>query len=105
MHEHDRDPADAGGLYMDRMPRASLEDEVVERLRERGALRGSYTTQPDQDELGGLSADNSELDGLGVGGGIFYRVADQYRINFDYAFRHFGVLGSVDVFSVTFGWQ
>jgi hypothetical protein len=69
------------------------------------ALRGSYTTQPDNVDLGGLSANNSELDGLGVGGGIFYRVADQYRIKFDYAFRHFGVLGSVDVFSVTFGWE
>lgn len=69
------------------------------------ALRGSYTTQPDNVNLGGLSASNSELDGLGVGGGIFYRVADQYRIKFDYAFRHFGVLGSVDVFSVTFGWE
>lgn len=71
------------------------------------ALRGSFTTQPDHDDdlNGGLAADNSELDGLGVGGGIFYRVADQYRINFDYAYRHFGTLGSVDVFSVTFGWQ
>ena len=39
MHEHDRDqPVDAGGLYMDRVPRASLEDEVVEGLRGRGAL-------------------------------------------------------------------
>ena len=71
------------------------------------ALRGSYTTQPDNNDdfADGLAADNSELDGLGVGGGIFYRVADQYRIKFDYAFRHFGTLGSVDVFSVTFGWE
>lgn len=69
------------------------------------ALRGSYTTQPDNDDLGGLSADNSSIDGLGVGGGIFYRLAERYRVKFDYAFRHFGVLGSVDVFSVTFGWE
>ncbi len=71
------------------------------------ALRGSYTTQPDTDEdfaIGALAAAGGP-DGLGVGGGIFYRLADQYRINFDYAFRHFGVLGTVDVFSVTFGWQ
>jgi len=72
------------------------------------ALRGSYTTQPDNTDdfaAGALSADNGELDGLGVGGGIFYNLADSYRIKFDYAFRHFGTLGSVDVFSVTFGWQ
>lgn len=71
------------------------------------ALRGSYTTQPDNTDLGegALSAENSNLDGLGVGGGVFYNFADQYRINFDYAFRHYGILGSVDVISVTFGWQ
>lgn len=70
------------------------------------ALRGSYSTQPDNDDLGGLSCNCSDnLDGLGVGGGIFYRIADQYRVKFDYAFRHFGTLGSVDVFSVTFGWE
>jgi len=71
------------------------------------SLRGSYTTQPDNDNSlgGGLSGSDSELDGVGMGGGIFYRLADQYRVKFDYAFRHFGTLGSVDVFSVTFGWE
>jgi len=71
------------------------------------ALRGSYTTQPDNDSAlnGGLEAANSSKDGMGLGGGIFYQVADQYRIKVDYAYRHFGTLGSVDVFSVTFGWQ
>jgi len=70
------------------------------------AVRGSYATQPDNDDLGGLSCNCSDnLDGLGVGGGIFYRIADQYLVKFDYAFRHFGTLGSVDVFSVTFGWD
>jgi hypothetical protein len=69
------------------------------------SLRGSYQTQPDNADLGGLTADNEGLDGLGVGGGIFYRIADRYRVQFDYAYRHYGVLGSADVFSVTFGWE
>ncbi|MDH3297723.1 MAG: PorV/PorQ family protein [Gemmatimonadota bacterium] len=70
------------------------------------ALRGSYATQPDNDDLGGLPCGcKDNLDGLGVGGGIFYQIADEYRVKFDYAFRHFGTLGSVDVFSVTFGWD
>jgi opacity protein-like surface antigen len=69
------------------------------------SLRGSYSTQPDNVDLGGLTAENSNLDGLGVGGGIFYRIADQYRVKVDYAYRHYGTLGSVDVFSVTFGWD
>jgi len=71
------------------------------------ALRGSYTTQPDHmsDGVGVLPVENVSKDGMGVGGGIFYRIADQYRVNFDYAYRHFGTLGSVDVFSVTFGWN
>jgi len=69
------------------------------------SLRGSYQTQPDNADLGGLSADNEGLDGLGVGGGIFYRIAERYRVQFDYAYRHYGVLGSADVFSVTFGWE
>lgn len=69
------------------------------------ALRGSFQTQPDNDDLGGLEADNEGLDGLGVGGGIFYRIADQYRVQFDYAYRHYGVLGAADAFSLTFGWE
>ena len=64
------------------------------------ALRGSYTTQPDNTELGAISA-SSGSDGLAAGGGLFYRFAEHYRLQFDYAYRNFGVLGSVDVFSVT----
>jgi hypothetical protein len=71
------------------------------------ALRGSYQYQPDEDILSDAAIapepDNRGLDGLAVGGGLFYRVSDRYRFQFDYAYRHFGVLGSVDVFSVTFG--
>ena len=69
------------------------------------SLRASFQTQPDNDDLGGLEADDEGLDGLGVGGGIFYRIADDYRVSFDYAYRHYGVLGSADAFSVSFGWQ
>lgn len=69
------------------------------------SLRASFAPQLDNDDLGGLEADNEGLDGLGLGGGIFYRVGEQYRIQFDYAFRHYGVLGSADAFSVTFGWE
>jgi hypothetical protein len=66
------------------------------------ALRGSYTTQPDNDSsLGAVSVD-SGTDGLGLGGGLFYRLANRYRLQFDYAYRHYGALGSVDVFSATF---
>ena len=57
------------------------------------------------DAAGVLPVENASKDGMGVGGGIFYRIAEQYRVNFDYAYRHFGTLGSVDVFSVTFGWN
>ena len=61
------------------------------------SLRGSYSTQPDNSDdcteidsdgvctaglgVGGSQGENSNLDGLGIGGGIFYRIADQYRIN------------------------
>jgi hypothetical protein len=72
------------------------------------ALRASWQLQPDEDDLGtGLSPvpDNRGLDGLNAGGGLFYRVADRYKIQFDYAYRHFGALGSIDVFTVTFGIQ
>jgi hypothetical protein len=75
------------------------------------ALRASYTSHPDNttDFAGSniLPADNTKqnLDGLAVGGGLFYRIADRYRVQFDYAYRHYGLLGSADVFSVTFGWE
>jgi hypothetical protein len=69
------------------------------------SLRGSYRTSPDNADLGGLQADNEGLDGLGVGGGLFYEFNDRYRVNVDYAYKHYGVLGSADVISVTFGWR
>ncbi len=46
MHEHDQDqPVEVGGLYMDRVPRASLEDEVVQGLRGRGVLQRPNTSR------------------------------------------------------------
>jgi hypothetical protein len=37
-----------------------------------------------------------------VGGGLFYKFAGRYQAQFDYTYRHFGALGSVDAFSVKF---
>ncbi len=67
------------------------------------ALRASFQTQPDQDTLGGATAASEGADGLGLGGGLFYRFAERYRIQIDYAYRDYGVLGSADAFTVAFG--
>jgi hypothetical protein len=68
-------------------------------------LRGSYTTQPDNNIDGAIKASGEGSDGIALGGGLFYRIADHYRLQFDYTYRHLGVLGSVDVFSVTLGFD
>lgn len=76
------------------------------------ALRGSYTYQPDnelssqeaQDFAGATSVDNEGLDGLAIGGGLNFTLSD-YVVKADYAWRHFGVLGSRNVFSVGIGWR
>lgn len=77
------------------------------------ALRGSYAWQPDnnisevdRDRFGpGVGAgDDSGMDGIVVGGGIAYDIAG-YEARVDYAYRHFGVLGSVNVFTLGFGWR
>jgi hypothetical protein len=70
-------------------------------------LRGSYTTQPDNTDVTGSGIDPSDegLDGMAFGGGLFYRISDRYRLQFDYAYRHFGALGSVDAFTFTIGWE
>ncbi len=76
------------------------------------ALRGSYNYQPDnslssqeQGQFAGtLDADNKGLDGLAFGGGLKYRFAE-YEVQVDYTYRHFGVLGNVDVFSLGFSLQ
>ncbi|MFQ5747134.1 MAG: PorV/PorQ family protein [Gemmatimonadota bacterium] len=69
------------------------------------ALRASWQLQPDERNLGAPSADDTNLDGFNFGGGLFYRIAGRYKASFDYALRHFGALGTVDVFSFSFGWQ
>jgi hypothetical protein len=68
------------------------------------ALRASYGTQPDNtDSLGATYSTDEGVDGLGLGGGLFYKFADRYKVKFDYAYRNYGVLGSADAFTVTFG--
>lgn len=72
------------------------------------AVRGSFTLQPDEENLSeaAVGADpDTGLDGLAFGGGLFYRITGKYKVQFDYAYRNFGALGNVDVFSVTFGVQ
>lgn len=69
------------------------------------ALRASYQTQPDRSEdfaFGTISTDEG-ADGLGLGGGLFYKFADRYRIQFDYAYKNYGVLGSANAFTVSLG--
>jgi len=75
------------------------------------ALRASYATQPDNNESGGAFADPANTiaapsegaDGLGLGGGLFYKFGGTYKLQLDYAYRDYGVLGSADAFTVTFG--
>ena len=75
-------------------------------------LRGSYDYQSDNsisDEeeavfAGTIEPDNSDdLDGLTLGGGLTYEIANLVA-GFDYAWKHYGVLGSRNVFSVSLGW-
>jgi hypothetical protein len=69
-------------------------------------VRGSYAYQPDETDLVENSVGQTPskgADGLGLGGGLYYAFAGKYKVMLDYAYRNFGVLGSVDVFSVTFG--
>lgn len=76
------------------------------------AARLSYSFQPDnyfsdQEEAqfaGATEPENRGLDGLALGGGLKYRFA-RYELGVDYTFRHFGVLGTVDVFTIGFAWR
>ncbi len=75
------------------------------------ALRGSYSFQPDnylsdaeKAEIGSRIADglsNKVLDGLALGGGLAYRFSN-YEVEFDYTYRHYGYLGSRNVFTLGF---
>ena len=76
------------------------------------ALRGSYAYQPDnhlssadQAELGNPSNIGDEnKDGMVLGGGLRYQLSG-YVVQADYAYRHFGVLGSRNVLSFGIGWR
>ena len=79
------------------------------------ALRGSYAYQPDNylsdddeaeigEAAGAIDADGVGLDGMTLGGGLAYRFTG-YEVRADYAYRHFGVLGGRNVFTVGFGWR
>ena len=75
------------------------------------ALRGSYGYQGDNrdsDAPGNFAfrssaQDNVALDGFAVGGGLNWAVGS-WNVGVDYAFRHLGVLPSVNQFSVKLGW-
>jgi len=67
------------------------------------ALRGSYTLMSDNDIEGVSSGDNEGLDGLSLGAGLGWRVGS-FNVGLDYAFRHMGVLSTVNMFSVKLGW-
>jgi hypothetical protein len=77
------------------------------------ALRGSYAYQPDnslsdqeeQDFAGYNEVDGAGLDGLTLGAGLGYNLGESSRINLDYAWRNFGVLGARSVFTVGIGWR
>lgn len=76
------------------------------------ALRGSYAYQPDntlssaeEEAFAGYTTVSDEnLDGLVLGGGLRYQLAG-YQLQADYAYRHFGVLGSRNVFTFGFAWR
>lgn len=73
------------------------------------AVRGSYSYQSDnnlseaeEQEIGArLAADNRGLDGLALGAGLGYQFS-QYEARLDYTYRHFGYLGSSNVFTLGF---
>lgn len=75
------------------------------------SLRGSYGYQGDNaDSDAGItpafnsSADSDEaLDGLSFGGGIDWQLGG-WNVGVDYAYRHMGILPSVNMFSVKLGW-
>ena len=43
------------------------------------------------------------MDGFSAGGGLRYQ-ANRFGIGFDYAYRHLGMLGSVNMISVGLSW-
>lgn len=75
------------------------------------AGRASYSFQPDnylssqeeRDFAGATEPGGKGADGLALGGGIRYQIGE-YEARVDYTYRHFGVLGTLDVFTIGFAW-
>jgi len=78
------------------------------------AGRAGYTYAPDNnlDPAASTSANyagfdtgvgNEGMDGFSAGGGLRYQ-ANRFGIGFDYAYRHLGMLGSVNMISVGLSW-
>lgn len=78
-----------------------------------GALRGSFTFAGDNRDSdissafsqGAFASDDGAegLDGLALGAGLSWQRGD-FRLGVDYAYRHLGLLPSVNMFSVKVGW-
>jgi len=76
------------------------------------ALRGSYSYQPDNaltatektqfDDPADIGDESK--DGMVFGGGLRYLLGS-YELQADYAYRHFGVLGSRNVLTFGFAWR
>ena len=86
---------------------------AMQNIGQRGfsvAARGSYTIQPDNkvnDLVIGMKTNEASgaftVDGLSLGGGLEY-ARGQTRLGFDYAWKSYGTLGSVNFLSFTVGW-
>jgi len=86
---------------------------AMQNIGQRGfsvAARGSYTIQPDNqvnDLVIGIPTKESSgtftADGLSLGGGLEY-ARGQTRLGFDYAWKSYGTLGSVNFLSFSIGW-
>ena len=74
------------------------------------ALRGSWSYQGDNAEsnvsgagFNSSASDSEGLDGLAVGAGVAWQLGS-WNVGADYAFRHMGILPSVNMFSIKLGW-
>jgi len=74
------------------------------------ALRGSYSYQGDNrdSDVTGVGFDSSAqddevFDGMALGAGVSWRLGT-WNVTADYAFRHMGILPSVNMFSIKLGW-
>ena len=72
------------------------------------ALRGSYTYAPANnidisDPTLTALHDEENLQGLAFGGGLNY-TSENFLLGLDYAYKHLGVLGSTNFFTLSVGW-